>query len=160
MLSDPEQDRDLRLTKRQRITKARFHDALAQREAMGLTDMAAIDQDTLVSMTGTRHVLQWVQDPTFAAWFFDRDVFKHRVAALRETALERIEDVLNGELEERVLTAKDRLRAAELLLQLADAFPAKQKIVKWLDKELGDLEDSEVKRQLADYQRKLALKST
>lgn len=125
--------------------KARLQAALAQRQ--GLVSVEALTQAELVVLAGDRRVGRWLQDPTFAAWLTDRDTYVHHAVALRESAVQVLEDIILGDYDPKCLTAKDKLKAIDVLFQLTGAYP-KSTQVKFLDRDLDAMDEAEVDRQL------------
>lgn len=112
-----------------------------------------------MSLAGDARVAKWLRDPAFAAWLYDRDTFVHRAVALKDLALRVLEDTLLAEYEPKVLTAKDKLKAADMLLQLTGAYP-KAAPAKFLDRDLDAMDADEVERQLAAARAALPPKGT
>jgi hypothetical protein len=121
----------------------------------GLVGIETLTQDELGVACGTRRVLDWLKDAEFASWLYERDAFGIKVQALKEAALAVLRDVALGE--DGATATKDRLKAAELLLILANAFPAKTKEVKFLDRDLNEMPEHDVDRQLVEARKKLGL---
>lgn len=130
----------------QALAKSRLHQRLAERR--GLLDLESLTLDQVVALAGDARVERWLRDPAFAAWLYDRDTFVHRAVALKDLALRVLEDTLLAEYEPKVLTAKDKLKAADMLLQLTGAYP-KAAPARFLDRDLDQMDADEVERQLA-----------
>jgi hypothetical protein len=126
--------------------KARLDRQLAARA--GLVDLAALTLNELTQLAGDRRVAEWLRDPAFAAWFTDRDSFVDEAVALKDLALRVVEDILLAEIERGVLTAKDKLAAANMLFQLTGSFPKAQPVV-FADKALDAMSDADVQAELA-----------
>lgn len=137
----------------QATAKAKLYAWLDVRK--GLVGIETLTQDELGVACGTRRVLGWLKDPDFAVWLYERDAFGLKVQALKEAALAVLRDVALGD--DGATATKDRLKAAELLLILANAFPAKTKEVKFLDRDLNDMPEHETDRQLVEARKKLGL---
>lgn len=127
--------------------KARLQARL--RERGGLTDLASLRADEIAQLAGNRRVLTWLRTPAFAAWLADSDTYAHQAVAMRELAVQVIGEILLGDYEAKILTAKDKLKAADMLLQLTGAYPAKSREVRFLDKDLDAMPPDEVQAQLA-----------
>lgn len=136
----------------QALAKARLLARLA--EVQGIHDLESLGLDRAVEWARDRRVRDWLRVPGFAAWFFDRDDFVHRAQSLKDLALETLEAVLLADLEPRAVTARDKLKAADMLLTLTGAYPAKASI-RFLDRELDAMEPAEVDRQLDAARRQL-----
>lgn len=101
----------------------------------------------------------WLEgNPEGAQWFFDRDSYSVSVEALKEVSLDVLREIMLTPLEpgDRTLTARDKLKAAETILQLAGAFPSRTgPKVTFLDKEVAKLDEGQVDQRLADLRRRL-----
>jgi hypothetical protein len=130
----------------QQRAKARLHARL--RERAEVVDLASLTADEVATLAGNRRVLTWLRDPGFAAWLADKDTFATNALAMRELAVQVIGEVLLSDYEPKVLTAKDKLKAADMLLQLTAAYPAKQREVRFLDKDLDAMPPDQVQAEL------------
>jgi hypothetical protein len=137
----------------QQRAKARLHQRL--RELEGIRDLESLSAQELADLAGSSRVLKWLREPGFAAWFADKDTFVINALAMREVAVAMIGDVLMGDYEPKILTAKDKLKAADMLLQLTGSYPAKQREVRFLDKDLDNMPPDEVQAQLTAARAKL-----
>jgi hypothetical protein len=133
--------------------KARLHARLKERAEA--TDFRTCSIDELAELAGDRRIGQWFKDPGFVAWLADSEAFAYDALALRETAVAVLADILNSDYEPKILTAKDKLKAADMLLTLTGAYPAKQRDVRFLDASLDGMEPDEVRRELAAVRAKL-----
>lgn len=133
--------------------KARLHAQL--RERAETVDFATLSATELAELAGTQRLLQWLREPGFALWLSDRDAYVYDALALRETAVRVVADVLTSDYEPKILTAKDKLKAADMLFTLTGAYPSKTKEVRYVDRDLDNMSDDEVQRQLAETKQKL-----
>lgn len=140
---------EFRPSRMQQLIKARVQSALNDR--VGLVDADSVTLEELEAWSGSRQLRKWMEDPTFATWLLDRDVFKHQVQAVQESALETLRILM---LDEDTAT-KDRIKAAELLLNLGGAFPSRTQRVVFADAEVGKMSDQELDRELAKYKKQL-----
>ena len=137
----------------QRMAKARFQQ---WNEEQPFFDVESATLEQIKNVTGARKLEVWLKDePSFASWFFEMDDFKTRSIAYAEVAQEKLFEILTSHTEEKILTAKDQINAAKLLIELADKFPTKRKEVTYLDKDVAKLSDSEVDGALLEYKKKL-----
>ncbi len=134
--------------------KARLHAQL--REHAETMDLDRMPAQEIAELAGHTRVLQWLKDPGFAAWLFDRDSYVYDALALRETAVQILGDILLSDYEPKILTAKDKLKAADMLLTLTGAYPAKQRDVRFLDAGLDAMPDDQVQAELAAMRKTLA----
>lgn len=138
----------------QRIIKARLHQTLSERSFA--VDVESLTMEQLVGMTGDKRMEKWAKDsPAFLSWLLDKDVFKFRAQAYAEIALEQLYSILVEPIEDKLLTAKDKIAAANLILQIADRFPNKRKEMVWLDKDVGRLSEEDTDRKILEYKKKL-----
>lgn len=142
-------------TRTQALAKTRLHARLAA--TSGITDVESLTLTQLVAWCGDRRVEAWLRDPQFALWLFDRDSTATHIQSLKDLAVATLEDILLADYEPKVLTAKDKLKAADMLLQLNGAYP--RQAPRRFDAELEAMDDAEVTRQLDEARRKLALDS-
>lgn len=130
----------------QSLAKARLHAKLAERQ--GLVDVMALSTVELCQLAGDRRVATWLRDPSFSTWLTDRDDFRHRSVAMQDLGLQTLQDVLVMDLEPKVCTVADKLRALDMLFKLTGAYPAKAP-TRWLDPDLDGMSRDEVDRELA-----------
>lgn len=128
----------------QALAKARLQAALQARA--GLVDTASLTAQELVAWSGDARVARWLRDPAFATWLTDREDFVHKATALKDTAVAVLQDILLGDLEPKVLTAGDKLKAIDLLFKLTGSYPRAQ--LRFGDRELDAMDEAEVDRQL------------
>lgn len=143
--------RPFRPSPAQALAKARLHHRLAARQ--GLTDLESLDATQVVDLAGDRRVRGWLRDPEFAAWLYDRDDWQPRAVALRDVAIDVLEDILLGDYDPKVLSAKDKLKAADMLLNLTSSYP--KTVARKGESVEPELTDAEVQQQLEALQRKL-----
>lgn len=133
--------------------KAKLYGWLDARK--GLVGIETLSQDELASACGTRRVLEWLKDPEFQLWLYERDVFGLKVQATKEAALAVLRDIALDT--SGAMAPKDQLKALQMLLELAGAFPSKTKEIRFLDKDLNDMPDHETDRQLVEARKRLGL---
>lgn len=131
----------------QSLAKARLQDRLA--DQADRVDLASMTLTELTAWAGDRRVGVWLKDPAFAAWFTDRDDFRHRSVAMKDLGLQVLQDVLTHELVPKVCTMADKLKALDMLFKLTGAYPAKAP-GQFLDRDLAAMSEDEIDRQLAN----------
>lgn len=136
----------------QGVVKARLQARLEERR--GLVDAESLSLDDLEALAGSKRVRLWAKDPRFLAWLLDSDHFTHRARALKDVALGVLEEILTGPYDPKLCSSKDKLRAADLILQVTGAYPSKTS-VRFLDRDLETMEEAEVDRQLAAAKKQL-----
>lgn len=142
----------------QTLAKSKFWARYEEQSA--LLDLESLTKEDVRRMSGSRHVETWLRDPEFAAWFFEKDALAYRLRALKETAVDVLEEILTSDYEDKVLTAKDKLKAADLILQVTGSFPSRTKEVVFYDERLNRLSPEELERELAEARQKVLQAST
>lgn len=141
-------------TSEQSMAKARLQDVLSERD--GVLDIETLSMDQIVNLAGNVKIRKWAENnQSFLPWLLDKDVTKHKIQAAKDMCVDKLISILNMDLEAKVLTAKDWIAAADKLLQLADAYPSKKKEITYLDREVANMSDEDVKKQLEAYKTKL-----
>ena len=130
----------------QSSAKARFWAKL--KEQAGLVELSTLTKLEVVQLSGSKAIEGWLKDPKFALWYFDKDSLSHRLHALKETAVDVLEEILLSEYQGGILTAKDKLKAADLLLQVTGSFPSRTKEVVFADERISKMSEDEVEREL------------
>jgi hypothetical protein len=139
----------------QRMVKERLQAALEDLEAT--VDVESLTLEQVINITGCSEIEKWAKkDVSFLPWLLDTDYQSHRLKALFDLGLSQIEDILMSDYEPKVLSAKDKIAAFNILANLADKVPTKRKEVVYLDKSVGDMDDEAVARELAAAKKKLS----
>lgn len=145
---------EFRPTETQIMAKARLQKAIASKKFMVDEDNLRI-QDLEV-MCGSKSIEKWcAASPMFLFWIMDRDFENIRLAAFAEIAIGEVFRILQSDFIEKTLTAKDKLKAAEILLSLADKFPSKKKEITYLDKDVANMNDDSVEAELVAARQKI-----
>lgn len=130
----------------QSLAKARLQSRLADRQ--GLVDVLALSTPELCRLAGDKRVATWLRDPAFGVWLTDRDDFRHRALALKDLGIQTLQAVLLMDLEPKVCTVADKIRALDMLFKLTGAYPPKEP-ARWLDPDLDSMDEAAVDRELA-----------
>lgn len=141
----------------QSSAKARFWAKL--KEQQGLRELSSLTQLEVVQLSGSKQVAAWLKDPKFALWFFDKDSLSHRLHALKETAVDVLEEILLSEYQAGILSAKDKLKAADMLLQVTGSYPSRAKEVIFADERISKMSEDEVERELKSLKGVLEISS-
>jgi hypothetical protein len=142
----------------QNMIKARLRDALETHSAV--LDGSNLTLEQLCNLTGCGKIKTWAKaKPEIVAWLLDVDYTKHKVQAAAEAAIDKLIQILNSDTEAKTLTAKDQIKASETLLQLADRFPTKHKVIEWRDKDVGKMDADEVDKAIAAQLKRLGKKT-
>lgn len=146
---------DLKLTREQRLAKARLYKHLEDNQVTISIDDISVEMMGLSAKTNK--LANWLTDVEFAKWWYERDSLKTNVAAYAEIAIERLYEVLTTPIEkgrDAPVSSKDVLAAAKTMLELADAFPKKNEVV-FADKALNKMTEDQVDRELESLKGKL-----
>lgn len=112
------------------------------------TEIGSLTLDALAMHSGSKSFMDWAdKHPMFLAWFCDEQFEQLTLETLAQKAIRRIDAIIDGTLEPKVLTAKDQLNAANMALQLADKFPNKRREFVYVDKELARMSEADVTRE-------------
>jgi hypothetical protein len=133
--------------------KARLHAQLAA--AADRVDLASLTATEVAALAGNVRVVEWLRDPAFAAWLADKDTYAYQALALRETAVAVLDDILTADYEPKILTAKDKLKAVDMLFQLTGSYPAKEKAIRFADAGLDGMSADQVKAEIAALKAKV-----
>ncbi len=145
---------EFRPTETQMMAKSRLHKALASKKF--LVDENNLRIEDLEVMCGSRSVEKWcTASPMFLLWLLDRDFEEVKLAAYAQIAIGEVFRILQSDFIEKTLTAKDKLKAAEILLNLADKFPSKKKEITYLDKDVANMDGDTVNAELVAARQKI-----
>lgn len=138
----------------QRMIKERLLKTLEEMEAT--IDVESLTMDQLVNIAGTTKIKEWAEkSPSFLPWLLDQDYQSHKIKAAFDLGVEQIIGILESEYEPKILTAKDKIAAFNILANVADKMPTKRKEVRYLDESVGNLPASELDKELAAAKQKL-----
>ena len=125
----------------------------------GLVELSTLTKLEVIQLSGSKAVEAWLRDPKFALWFFDKDSLSHRLHALKETAVDVLEEILLSEYQAGVLSAKDKLKAADMLLQVTGSYPSRTKEIVFADERISKMSEDEVERELKNLKGVLEISS-
>lgn len=123
----------------------------------GLRGAESVGLDELAKICHTTKIKEWLTKPAFQRWFYNRDYFATTVEALRDLAVEELKGIALDRT--GLIEPKDKLRALNMLLQLADAFPKSGPqvvLTPGVPPEIQALPDAEVERMLHEGKKRLA----
>jgi hypothetical protein len=136
-------------TRPMQAAKARFWKNVRSNPLL-TNDIGNMTLDALVMHSGAKKLIDWAdKHELFLAWFCDEQFEEVTIQTLASDAIREIYDIMMSPMEVKVLTAKDKLAAANLLLQLADKFPNKRKEFVYVDKELARMSEADVDREMS-----------
>ena len=118
-------------------------------------DISRYPLTMMATLAGTRRFEEWAEKPMFLAWFCDEKFESHKVQTLADRAIAVLADILEAPEVEKLLTAKDKINAAKLLLDVADRFPSKSTKIVYVDKGLEKLNDKQVELEMEKIARQL-----
>lgn len=134
-------------SKSQKVAKTRFWRTIRANPLLA-TSIEDFTLDALVMHSGAKRLTDWIdKEPLFLAWFCDENFEEITIQSMAMDALKEVYDIMTSPMEEKMLTAKDKLNAANLLLQLADKFPNKRTEVRWADRDVGRMGEEDVRRE-------------
>lgn len=143
----------------QRIVKERLLDVLEDMEAT--VDVESLTIEQIENLTGSSQIKAWAEkNPAFLPWLLDSKYQGYNLRAIFDLGVEKMVDILESEYEPKVVTAKDKIAAFNIISTLADKVPTKRKEVVYLDKSVGDMDDEQVARELAAARKKLSSKKS
>ena len=151
---------DFKPNRMQSEAKARFN-----KQKDDLASIRAVEElsiSAMATMANAPRLAKWAQIPGFMDWWLETDTVGTKIRAMEEMAVERLAEILATPLQggkEAPAQAKDILKAIEMLLQLSNRFPAKNKEVRFLDKSLEQLDKAELDKQIEAYKTKLIASS-
>lgn len=141
----------------QQLVKARLTKELEQLEAV--VDPASLTLEEIENISGSMKIRKWAKaNPSFLPWLLDKDFADTKIYAAKEEIADMLIGYIRRPEEFKILAAKDKLQAANLLLQLMDAFPSKKKEVTFLDGEVAKMDEAQVDRELKKLQNRLGAK--
>lgn len=139
------------------MAKARLHKNV-EGIFMNVADMSMAQIANFAGITMAM-LERWGQTEGWAPWFFETDTAEKRIASMKELAVKELYDILTaprGDGKDGItVPSKDKLKAVELLVQVADMMPNKRKTVEFLDKSLGKMDDDEVDVEMGKLKGKL-----
>ncbi len=144
-----------RPTQTQSLAKARLLREVDNRK--GFLTLESLTSDQLVKLSGQRKVLEWLQDPEFVQWFYDRDTFTNELVSMKDQVVARLQEILDmplGDPRDGGATPKDIMAAADMIAKLTGTYPSKAKVV-FADRDLNTMGEDEVAAKIAEAKAKL-----
>lgn len=142
--------------KAQRMAKARMYKWLAEHTEIDMDNMTIQAQSSASKAT---NLGEWLGKEGFADWWWEKDTVLTKVVAGVEIAVERLLDIIETPKEDigprATVSTKDILAAADKLFQLADLYPKKKVVEKFLDKQLESMDAEETTAELKRMESKL-----
>ncbi len=128
----------------QRLAKARMYRWLNEHVTVNLEDMTASAMSTACKAPSLD---RWFTNEGFAEWWFEKSTAHTKVAAGVEIAVERLLEIISTPADKigpkEAVSMKDILAAADKLFLLADLYPKKRIVEKFLDKKLDAMDAEE-----------------
>lgn len=127
-------------TPSQREVKARFW---ARASENPLIDPASLPVARVAEIAQSAAVRTWMADPTFAAWFLNKDSARHQIEAGVEIAVQRLVEILRSTDvgPKGSVTAAAQVNAAKLLLEYAGYAPPSRREVVFHDKQIQGMDE-------------------
>lgn len=135
----------------QERVKARFFRRLEEMSHVFDRETAFSNPKHLELLAGTDRIVEWLKDPHFAAWFQDEEYLVDTIAAEQRANIDLLRSIRDSENAH----ASDRLKAARMLLELADAFPGRKSEIKFLDDRLNSLTEAQTEKEIRQITAKL-----
>lgn len=135
---------EYRPTAHQQRVKARIHRLIDERSHIIDRDQLFGNTELLVEFAGTSKILEWLGHPGFVAWIYDDHMVVDEIFSMRDQAVRAINEILT----DPDVEPKDRLKAANMVLELTDMFPGKRNEVRFLDERLNSLSSNETDREI------------
>ena len=145
-------DSDFRPTESMLMARSRLQDWMRRHPPLpGTVDIAYIKK-----FSGSNNVEKWAAaNELFTFWILDVQYDEHKMSILRDLAISSLVATLKGDYIEKIRTEKDKIKAAEILLNLVDAFPSAKKEVRYLDEGVNRMSDADVQRDLAKARKQI-----
>ena len=139
-------DSDFKPTESMLMARSRLQDWMRRHPPLpGTVDLAYIQK-----YSGSNYIEKWANaNELFTFWILDVQYDEHKLSILRDLAISSLVATLKSDYIEKVLTEKDKIKAAEILLNLTGSFPSAKKEVKYLDEGVNRMSDADVQRDLA-----------
>lgn len=138
-------------TSYRRRAKERFYRRLQEHSHLYDKEVVFGNNDLITQLAGTHKAVEWLRDEKFARWWWDEDIVRDSLMALREKSVGRLADIL----EDGDIAPGDALKAARMVFELTDQFPTKKQEVRFLDEELNKLEPGQVELETLALKKKL-----
>jgi hypothetical protein len=132
----------------QTMAKHRFWGHLKSNPIL-TTNIKDMGLEHIASLAGVpNQFFKWAdKEAGFLIWFCDEGYADRKMQAYADVAFDVLVDIATSPIEFKMLTAKDKVAAANLLLQLADRFPNKRREFVYIDKELAKMTEADVIRE-------------
>jgi L-fucose mutarotase/ribose pyranase (RbsD/FucU family) len=102
--------------------------------------MALTNPSILEQLAGTSRIHKWLEDPGFAQWWWDEHSVADELMALRYKAVSKLAKIIDGDN----VNHSDVLKAVRMIFEVTDQFPSKKQEVRFLDKEIDGMSESQV----------------
>lgn len=120
--------------------KERFYRRLKDSEHIIDKEMALTNPSILEQLAGTSRIHKWLEDPGFAQWWWDEHSVADELMALRYKAVSKLAKIIDGDN----VNHSDVLKAVRMIFEVTDQFPSKKQEVRFLDKEIDGMSESQV----------------
>ena len=131
--------------------KERFYRRLKDGEHVIDKEMALQSPELLEQLAGTTRIHKWLENPEFAAWWWDEHSVADELMALRYKAVSRLAKIVSDD----EVSPADVLKAVRMIFEVTDQFPGKKQEIRFLDNELNDMPASQVDQNIKKLQAKL-----
>lgn len=111
----------------------------------GTTPALPISPNTATNISGYSQVGSWYKIPGFQEWFSNSEEFRQRTEYTAHLAV----DVIQGILQDVESKPADKLKAAQLALQIAAKFPSSSGPDKYMDAAIAEMSKAELEKFIA-----------
>ena len=131
--------------------KERFYRRLKESEHVIDKEMAFNNPNILEQLAGTSRIHKWLEDPSFAQWWWDEHSVSDELMALRHKAVARLSKIVGDD----GVSASDMLKAVRMIFEVTDQFPGKKQEIRFLDNDLNNMPESQVDEEIKALAAKL-----
>lgn len=126
----------------QLIAKTRFWEKASGNPMYANGNVPAI---RAAHLAGNNQVQEWLQDPEFAGWFFNKDAAQQMLQAGAELAIARLIQIVSTDKvgPREAVTVSSQVTAAKTLLEMA-GFNNQKPEGKFKDKEIAEMGEEEL----------------
>ena len=142
------------LTDKHRKCKSRFWQEANENPLVQPTKIPA---QRAAQMAGNQQLVEWLRNPEFRDWFYNKNSAKQALEAATEIAISRLVEILEckevgpkGEV-----TAASQVNAAKLILEYAGYAPPKQRVIEYRDKGVSEMNEEQLEEFIQESTPKL-----
>jgi hypothetical protein len=144
-------------TRAMSMAKARMYKWLSDHPTQAIENLT---MDAMEAACRTQSISTWMAGAGFPEWWYEKSTALTKVAAGVDIAVERLLEIVSSPIQsgkDATITAKDVLAAADKLFQLADLYPKKKVVERFLDKRLEAMDAEETASETKRLESKLQI---